>query len=144
MEEIPYNFKEVQVKIYEFESKSASKTVLKRVVFSEYQANVFNLALLDVLPDGETSDISESKNNDIRIILATVIRIISDFFNQNPNVIITFRGSDHRRQRLYRLVIGRELSVIEAKFRIFGLIDGVIERFEPDKHYEVFIIQKLS
>ncbi|MFN3848382.1 MAG: DUF6934 family protein [Spirosomataceae bacterium] len=130
--------------MYEFESKSASKTVLKRVVFSEYQANVFNLALLDVLPDGETSDISESKNNDIRIILATVIRIISDFFNQNPNVIITFRGNDHRRQRLYRLVIGRELSVIEAKFRIFGLIDGVIERFEPDKHYEVFIIQKLS
>lgn len=117
---------------------------MKRVVFSEYQANVFNLALLDVLPDGETSDISESKNNDIRIILATVIRIISDFFNQNPNVIITFRGNDHRRQRLYRLVIGRELSVIEAKFRIFGLIDGVIERFEPDKHYEVFIIQKLS
>ncbi len=36
MEEVPYNFKEVHVKIYEFESKSSIKTVLKRVVFSEY------------------------------------------------------------------------------------------------------------
>jgi hypothetical protein len=80
MEEKPYNFIEKSVKWYEFESIGSEKTVLKRVIFSAYESNVFNLALLDVLDNGETSDITESKNKDLTTILATVISIIHDFF----------------------------------------------------------------
>jgi hypothetical protein len=69
---------------------------------------------------------------------------MADFLNQSPNAIITFRGSDARRQRLYRLVIGKEIELIESKFQVFGLINEVIERFESNKPYEVFIIRKLS
>jgi hypothetical protein len=142
MEEKPYNFIEKSVKWYEFESIGSEKTVLKRVIFSAYESNVFNLALLDVLDNGETSDITESKNKDLTTILATVISIIHDFFQQNPDCVVTFKGSEEKRQRLYRLVISREINQIKSNFVIAGLINGKVELFEPNKNYELFIIRK--
>lgn len=46
---------------------------------------IFNLALLDVLDNGKMSDISVTNNNDLRTVLATVIKIIEDFMNKNQD-----------------------------------------------------------
>ena len=147
MEEVPYNYEQSITEIhYDFVSKSQDKNVAKRVSFttSDYQ-NIYNLALLDVLESGEVSDISESRNRDMKTILATVIRITEEFLNKNQQSIVIFKGSDERRQRLYRLVISRDITEIQKKFIVFGtLLNQKPEKFKPNRPYVYFIITKKS
>lgn len=128
---------------YEFDSISDEKQVRKIVHFTPTDLpNFYNLALLDVLPDGSTSDISETNNKDMKTVLATVVRITLDFFNQNPGTLAIFQGSDARRQRLYRIMIDRELELIQQQFSILGSNGDSIEPFERNHPYKFFIISK--
>ncbi|AEI47503.1 DUF6934 family protein [Runella slithyformis] len=127
---------------YDFRSISQEKEVRKRVIFTALDSpNIYNLALVDVLENGSMSDITETRNKDMRIVLATVIRIIDDFLHQYPAAIVLFRGSDERRQRLYRLIINRELSEIQKKFIVLGGFDDLQpESFQADQQYDYFLI----
>jgi hypothetical protein len=143
MEEKPYIFQKRNDKRYEFYSRSEEKEVKKLVIFSERSnGGTYNLALLDVLEDGQYSDLSETNNNDFQTVMATVIDILKDFLNEFPDKIVTFKGSDERRQRLYRIIIARELKSINEYFNIFGLIDENVEEFEQNIKYKLFIIKK--
>jgi hypothetical protein len=143
MEEKPYIFQKRNDKRYEFYSRSEEKEVKKLVIFSERSnGGTYNLALLDVLEDGQYSDLSETNNNDFQTVMATVIDILKDFLNEFPDKIVTFKGSDERRQRLYRIIIARELKSINEYFNIFGLIDENVEEFEQNVKYKLFIIKK--
>ena len=122
-------------------SVSSRKEVRKIVLLSQTEwNNIFNLALLDVLNNGEISDISETKNNDLRTVLATVIQIINDFLIKKPNKFVLFRGSDSRRHRLYRIIIGRELKAISDTFIIFGVNENIPNFFEINTPYEFYLI----
>lgn len=128
---------------YEFVSISERKKVRKVVLITQTDNPiVFNLALLDLLDDTGLSDISETRNGDMKTVLATVGRIISDFLTKNPSNIILLQGSDSRRQRLYRIVIGRELNKISEVFEIFGVNEEIISRFEINHFYEFYLIKK--
>jgi hypothetical protein len=143
MDETPYSFSAQPVEIrYDFESVSDNRTVKKVVRLNEtILLNIFNLALLDILDDGLESDLSVSNNDDLRTVLATVMQIISSFLTKFPEKIVTFRGSDERRTRLYRIVIGRELAAIQERFQVFGqLRNSHIEQFEANRDYEQFYI----
>lgn len=129
---------------YEFVSISKEKEVKKIVLLSQTDTdNIYNLALLDLLEGGELSDISESNNNDMRIVMATVIQILVDFTNKAPKCFIAFRGSDERRQRLYRIIIARELTILSKKFRVFGRTKGNIQPFEANKFYDFYLIERI-
>ena len=148
MQENPYQFKRPTIEIsYDFKSISQEKEVEKRVVFStsDYQS-IYNLALVDVLEDGTLSDIVETRNKDMKTVLATVVRIVEDFLNINPQNIVIFKGTDERRQRLYRLLIGRELTKIEERFCVFGGVKGNSkpQLFQRDVPYDYFIITKIK
>ena len=144
MNEISYPFEQPRIEYrYEFLSVSSSKQVRKLVLLTLTELeNIYNLALLDLLPNGETSDISESKNNDLKTILSTVIKIVIDFFDKKPSTIILFQGSDEKRQRLYRIVINQELEELLKVFNIFGSISDEISLFESNKPYDFFLISK--
>lgn len=144
MNESYYPFGQPQIQYrYDFTSISREKEVVKRVLFTLTDTEqVYNLALLDVLPNGDVSDITETKNKDMRVVLATVVRIIVDFLNKNPEVIVLFQGSDEKRQRLYRIVINREIETVLEQFRIFGSIDDEIEPFVANRPYDFFLIIK--
>ena len=143
MEEKPYIFQKRNDKRYEFYSKSEEKEIKKLVIFSERSnGGTYNLALLDVLEDGQYSDLSETNNNDFQTVMATVIDILKDFLNEFPDKIVTFKGSDERRQRLYRIIIARELKSIIEHFNVFGLINENVEEFEQNVKYKLFIIKK--
>lgn len=146
MEEKYYQFERPISEIrYNFKSISEEKEVSKRVIFttSDYQ-NFYNLALVDVFEDGSVSDITETRNKDMVTVLATVIRIVEEFLGQYPEAFIIFQGSDKRRQRLYRLVIGREITVIQKKFIVLGGFDDFQpELFRPNQQYDYFIISKI-
>ncbi|MEO6282780.1 MAG: hypothetical protein ABIN80_03045 [Dyadobacter sp.] len=128
---------------YEFVSVSAEKEVKKVVKLSQTNLpNVYNLALFDELDTGKLCDMAESNNNDLKTILATVIKIIEDFLDRSPKCFVAFRGSDQRRQRLYRIVIARELSEIIENFEVFGGIETQIFLFKPNVDYEFYLISK--
>lgn len=144
MNEISYPFEQPRIEYrYEFLSVSSSKQVRKLVLLTltEFE-DIYNLALLDLLPNGETSDISEYKNNDLKIILTTVINVVIDFLDKKPSTIILFQGRDEKRQRLYRIAINQELEVLQKVFNIFGSISDEISLFKPNKPYDFFLISK--
>lgn len=140
MEESFYPFKPPRVEYrYDFVSVSADKEISKIVLFTlTNSSGVYNLALLDLLPDGQTSDMSETKNKDMRTVLATVVQIVMNFLDKNPLSIVLFQGSDQKRQRLYRIIINQEFERINQQFRVFGSINGQIESFEPNRPYSFF------
>lgn len=145
MEEKAYSFSLVRTEFrYEFFSTSTEKVVKKVVLFTETSASmVYNLALLDELENGELSDISETNNNDLVMVMATVIQIVDEFLKIKPKYFVIFKGSDERRQRLYRIIISRELLKIQRKFDIFGGIgEDFIADFEPNKEYDFYIIRQ--
>ena len=95
MNEEPYFFKSSESFRYSFTSVSAQKEVQKLVDFTPTAVErLYNLSLLDVLPDGSTSDVSETKNRDMRTVLATVVQIILDFFSRKPDSFVFIQGSD--------------------------------------------------
>ena len=146
MQEEPYQFERPTTEIcYNFKSLSQEKTVNKRVTFTsaDFQ-NIYHLALLDVLNDGSTSDITETRNKDMKTVLATVLKIVKDFLDRNSGNIIVFKGSDKRRHRLYRLLLTRELSMIQQGFNVFGIIlsQERPELFQADQDYEYYLITK--
>lgn len=145
MDETPHDFSAQPVNIrYDFQSVSDAKTVSKIVRFTEsHLPAVFNLALLDLMDDGTESDLNVTNNDDMRTVLATVMRVIDNFLTKFPEKIVAFTGSDDRRTRLYRIVIGRELAAIEKRFRVAGeLPGGNIERFQPNENYLHFYITR--
>ena len=147
MEEQKYPFKLTQpTSRYEFWSRSEEKEVKKIVIFTKVgneEDNFYNLALLDELANGELSDISESRNNDMKIILATVFGIANDFLTKNPDAVIAFRGSDVRRHRLYRIALNREIDRLSDFFYISGAINGEYFPFDATLHYDYYLIEKI-
>jgi hypothetical protein len=141
MEEKKYPFVLNELK-YQFLSISDTKTIKKVVLFTKVGDEVYNLALLDELDFGELSDITESKNNDLITILSTVMSIIDDFLSKNKESVIIFRGSDEKRQRLYRIAINNQIEYISKKFIIFGAIENNIVPFESNTNYEYYLIKK--
>jgi hypothetical protein len=145
MEEQKYPFSLVQRELrYEFWSRSEEKEIKKIVIFTKVgyvEDNFYNLALMDELANGDLSDISESRNNDMKTILATVFGIANDFLMKNPDAIVAFKGSDYRRHRLYRIALNREKERLSEKFIIAGYTDGEVYPFEINGEYEQFLIK---
>ncbi|SDE98510.1 hypothetical protein SAMN04487996_108124 [Dyadobacter soli] len=131
--------------IYKFESISTKRTIVKTVSFERIgNSNVFNVALLGPLANGAFSDQVESRNGDLQTVLATVFQIICDFLNQFPDSIVSFRGSDTRRHRLYRIAISRELDNVTGKYEIYGTTASQeVVVFTPNVDYEHYFIKKL-
>lgn len=128
--------------LFRFESKSIEKTIQKVVAYSPFPDNpeVYNLALGDILENGEVSDLSVSNNDDMQKIMATVIHTMLRFFEKYPNNFIYFKGSTPQRTRLYRIIISKELFTGKDLFDIYGVIDETLEAFSANKPYEAFVI----
>lgn len=101
---------------------------------------IYNLALVDVKPDGSFDDMSVSNNQDMETIIATVIRTIQVFLTFQPTAKVFFMGSTPSRTRLYRGIINKYLAQAEQIYETHGIIDWVNEPFEGHKNYEVFLI----
>lgn len=147
MDETGYPFKLFRERsFYRFESVSSNKIIKKAVVISRVMGSsiLHNLALLDSVDDDEFSDQTESRNGDLRKVLATIFHIVEHFLSMHPKAVLGIKGNDHRRHRLYRIVITRELSNLSGRYEIYGsLKDGTIVPFEPDVEYEHYFIKNI-
>ncbi len=61
--------------------------------------------LWDLLASGKIDDKANSNNGDIIKVLSTVILIIKDFTEENPEAKIAFSGSTKERTALYQRIL---------------------------------------
>jgi hypothetical protein len=146
MNEASYPFRLVRApSVYEFESVSVNKKITKTVLIEQSRSgnDIYNLALMDAIGKGKFSDQVESRNGDLRAVLATVFLIVNHFLDRHPGTIVGFRGNDARRHRLYRIALTHELPYLAGKFEVFGGKNDNICLFEPNVQYEIYFIKKL-
>jgi len=133
---------------FDFESISEQAIIQKRVIYSPTGvADLYNLALVDIAPDGSLDDSIQSGNDDLPEVVATVIQTLFVVFKAYPKSGVYFRGSDSKgiRIRLYRAIIGRDIDNVQELFDIYGLYSSTsAELFEPNKPYVAFIIKPKS
>lgn len=146
MKEKAYPFKLVrEYALYEFTSMSANKKIEKAVLLERSRTvnKLFNLALMDADEEGEFSDETESRNGDLRTVLATIFQVISHFLDRHPDELVGFRGNDERRHRLYRIAITHELHNLAREFEVYGGKNNTMLLFEPDTAYDYYYIKKI-
>lgn len=140
-ESYPFNSIE-QIFVFEFESISPNKTIKKLVEISlvDVENQVFNIALLDVLPGNTMSDITVSNNSDMPKVLTTVFRALDQFFKLIPAARVLLSGSTPSRTRLYQMAMSKYLYELELKFDIWGFMGDNPESFTKRRNYERFTI----
>ncbi len=86
--------------LFRFESRSIEKTIQKIITYTPFPDNpeVYNLALGDILKNGEVSDLSVSNNDDMQKVMATVVRTMLRFFEKYPDNFVYFKGSTPERK----------------------------------------------
>lgn len=126
MDEPSYNFFKINDKlVFEFESIDEDKSVQKLIEYRliNYEISLYNLALLDILPNGEVSDLSVSNNKDMPKVLSTVFHSMLYFFEIKPQARILIQGSTQSRTRLYQIAISKYIVEVEQKFIILGFVN---------------------
>ena len=105
---------------------------------------LYSLVFGNVGENGEIDVYSTNANNEnMKVILGTVISTIETFFNHHPDKIITFTGSTPARTRLYRAVISKFIDNQELSYNIYGFsADGKVEIFQKHESYIGYFIQK--
>ncbi len=145
MEQPSYPFKKYKRELlFEFESVSEIKTIRKVIAYEliDDKQKVFNLSLVDKNDDGKISDMVVSNNNDMEMVLATVIQTLPIFFSEFEGSKIFFSGSTPSRTRLYRIIIAKFQKEFEREYSIFGFINQIAEPFQQGNKYEAFLISK--
>ena len=125
-----------------FDFESIGKQIIKKKILYQNTSrkSFYNLALVDVLEDGSFDDMVESRNGDMEKILATVANTLPFFFEQFPDAIVLFSGSDERRTRLYQIIINKEVDNLAHTFSFLGINGLNFEQFRKNKTYDGFAI----
>lgn len=128
---------------FHFISRGPRGDIPKLIQFELLSAEplpLYNLAF----GDGTTTldDLAVSANGDTEKVLATVVMAVRLFLVDYPHALVYAAGSTPARTRLYRMGLTRYLTTFEAEIKLFGIIDGAPEPFEPNRPYEAFIAQR--
>lgn len=127
---------------FEFDSISSTKVVRKIIEYHliDEELSIYNLALVDSLPNNQFSDLNISNNRDMPKVLATVFQSILRFFELKPSARILIEGSTPARTRLYQMAISKYLIEFKQQYVILGLSESGSELFEKGKTYDRFIV----
>lgn len=107
------------------------------------QEGFFNLAFGDVHPiTGELDDRVRSDNNDWEKVLATVVKAVYLFTEQNPFYWVYATGSSPSRNRLYRMAIDKYLDEANADFEILAETSSGWAPYVKGVSYTAFAAQR--
>lgn len=131
-------------KDYQFHFVSVGLRIIPKIIIFEriYEPDIFNLILADRLPNGNIDILTVSDNGDRDKILATVVRALITFFEQQPDAWVLFTGSTPARTRLYRIAISLELDQASEQFDVYGVCGGQLERFQANRPYDKFAFSR--
>jgi hypothetical protein len=129
--------------IFHFESIGPNGVFLKEVKFDPVEdiPHYYQLALYDIDEDNNRSVLSESRNQDMNKVMATVIKCILIFLENNPNANVVFTGSTAVRTRLYKIIINKLFDKVSNKFKIQGFSEAHgFEIFNMNHEYSFFVV----
>lgn len=130
---------------YFFDSTNNGKRIKKVIAYlpTPENSNLFQLIFGDLLPNGDIDIYSISNNQDMRLILTTVVGTLAKFFEKYPQKMVAFTGSTTSRTRLYRATIAKFIETTELYYQVFGILeDDSIEIFNPNHQYYAYIIEQ--
>ncbi len=128
---------------FQFESIGPKGIFLKEVRFDPVEdlPDYFQLVLADIDEENNKSVLSESRNQDMNKIMATVIKCILIFLENYPSANIVFSGSTSVRTRLYKIIINKLFDSVKYRFKIYGFSEIYgLEIFDMNHHYSFFVI----
>lgn len=149
MKAIPYKAEITNGRRYVFDSIGPKGTIKKVVEITALnRKDTFNVGFGDVRNDGTIDDQTETNNDDLIRVFATVIEIMRDFIDKNPSALLFFRGSTDQRTAVYQYILKRNFAQFAEKFNITGIImiDGIPHQIEYDpmggEPFLAFLIKK--
>jgi hypothetical protein len=144
MEKPVYDLKSSADKLRFFFESKGKKNIPKAIIYTPIEGydDAFELSFGDITDDGYIDFMSESHNQDLEMVLATVISTIDVFFEKYPYALVYFRGSTPARTRLYRAIIAKQMQKLKLSHHVFGLKnDGLTEDFDKNNVYIGYLIQ---
>ena len=124
MEKPVYDLKHSADGYFYFFDSIGEKAIKKAIGFTPFEGSpeIVELVFGD-LTDNRTIDfLTVSNNQDLILVISTVIKSLKDFLERFPAKSIYFRGSSDARTRLYRAVIAKNLEANELYYEIFGIL----------------------
>ncbi|MCF2502647.1 hypothetical protein L0663_04610 [Dyadobacter sp. CY107] len=115
--------------------------ISKTITFSKTEEpDIYTLMLANVRPNGSLDIRTVSNNGDMKKILVTVYKAIEIFLTDEPDAIVIFSGSSDARTRLYQISISKELSMLNDRFKVYGVTKDGFELFRANQRYCAFVI----
>ncbi len=128
--------------------KAVNMTKLELPGFSDW----YNLAFGDWDDEKmEMDDQARSNNGDLRKILNTVFQISIDFLTEHPTYTLAFQGSmdtkslqlgRNQRNKAYQQTLDKNLELLSEDYKIAGILNGAIVKYEPNTEYEGFLVKR--
>jgi hypothetical protein len=144
MDKPHYDYKTSSDGQYYFFDSIGKTSIPKAVgyILRNSDARLVELVFGDLI-DNESIDVMNVSNNqDLPLVIGTVIFTLIDYLEGFPDNIVYFRGSTPSRTRLYRAIITKNLIQSELSYQIFGILDDEnFELFNPNHHYQGYIIR---
>lgn len=135
--------KSVENYTYEFESIGKRGKIRKIVKFIRVGTlEYFHFGFGDLDENtGNVDDTIVSNNGDTTLILATLGEIIANFLNEFPNAWVYAKGNTNTRNRLYRIILSQNISIIQEKYQLLGFLKGVWKPYKLNQPYTAFLIK---
>ena len=127
--------------VFVFQSKGIQGSILKIILFSHKEGNVWNLGFGD-LQDNAINDSIITNNHDAMKIMRTVAQATLDFFAEYPNSSVEINPVDEKRKRLYNIVLQKNFVNIDTVFNIIGISDNFEEAYSQKNNYDRFKISR--
>ena len=128
---------------YLFESKGPKGVVLKLIIFSQIEGNLWNIGFGD-LKKGQLDSSVITNNQDVRRVLNTVAKALYLFTENYPESVVRITPLDGKRAKLYNLIFHRKHSEIIEQFNVFGWLGDERLAYNPDYFYDAFEIHRKS
>lgn len=96
---------------------------------------------------------SRSNNGDMMKVLATIVKIATDFMAKNKNAIVSFSGfveengyrlGKNQRNMLYQRIIDSNWHDLNTTFRLWGVCGEKREPYIPGKQYDRILVQRIK
>ena len=128
---------------YFFESYG-NATIAKAVGYLQRDegTKLVELVFGDLTSDNLIDVMAVSNNNDLPLVLNTVIGTLIDYLTHNPDHTIFFQGSTLSRTRLYRAAIAKALKQTELSYEVLGILDSYeVVPFVAHQQYVGYLIR---
>jgi hypothetical protein len=128
---------------FNFLSTGPNGIIKKYILFKpmERVSDVFSMGFGDIMDNGSVNDQVVTNNQDLSLVVGALLASIGLFFERYPTKSVFIAGTTPSRTRLYRIIISKNFPVVQSRFRIFGLIDGIWEEFASNRSYDGYLIQ---